>query len=169
MRRFRISPLLFSSLQLLAISTPLLILLSLIIAAAFLLGDRARLWIASLEVAFYVLATGGMALMYLVWWMSMTFRGIVATPKRPWEISIVDEQIHIRSHCFVVSFPITKPKEIVEVWDGGFDQLKGLEDKGLLISFGPLYRLTVPGSSNNFEGAVASIKSRREIVNREIE
>lgn len=165
----RLSPELFCALQWLSLAGPLAILLAVVAAIAFWMRGNGSLYLSLLTAAFYIVATGGIALMYLAWWMSMTFRGIVAIPKKAWEICAVADFVTIKSMRFEVTFPISRPKEYVEVWDGGFDGLKGLEDKGLVIDFGHLFRIVVPGSSINFETALAHIQTIRPVRIREIE
>lgn len=165
----RVSPQIFSALQWLSAALPLAFLLGLVAVLAIVMQGNGSLSKSFLQASFYIAATGGIALMYLVWWMSMTFRGIVATPKTPWEIRATADIITIKSKRFEVTFRICQPNEYVEVWDGGFDRLKGLEDKGLVIDFGHLFRIVVPGSSINFDAALTHIKTVRPVQFKEVE
>jgi hypothetical protein len=169
MSRIRVSHSCFSSLQWLSVSAPIVFLLLLGIAFTVIAAGKGSLWISVLESIFYVLTCGGIALMYLAWWISMTFRGIVATPKTPWQLDVEDGIVAVRSKRLETFFRIERPREYVEVWDGGFDSLKGLEDKGLVIDFGFLSRIVVPGSSTNFNASVAKIKNLRPVRFKEIE
>jgi hypothetical protein len=123
------------------------------VIAIFMQGNES-LYTSLLE-SLFIATAGGIAMMYFVWWMSMTFRGIVATPKIPWEICAIADIITIKSKRFEATLPISQPNAYIHVWDGNFDRNQGLEDEGLLIDFGHIFRIVVPGSSINFEAALA--------------
>jgi hypothetical protein len=159
----RVSPEFFSALQWFSLALPLSIFLGIAAAIAIFMHGNESLYTSLLQSLFFIVTGGGIAMMYFVWWMSMTFRGIVATPKTPWEICVIADIIKIKSKRFEVTFPISQPNEYIHVWDGNFDQIQGLEDEGLLIDFGHIFRIVVPGSSINFKAALAHIETFRPV------
>ena len=169
MRRLQLPPIAFAVGQLLSICAPLFFIIGLILVWWQVAYGGRNFWPTIVQASIYALSGGGIALGYLGWWMSLTFRGIASTPSSPWKISVSSGVILIEAKRTKVELLVSRPKSFAEVWDDNWDKLKGLEDKSLVIHLGLVLRIIVPGSSENFNEAILEIKKSRSVAFKAID
>jgi polyferredoxin len=118
---------------------------------------------------FYVLATGGIALGYLAWWLSLHSKGILSTPKHPWTLTFDADTVSIRTLRRFTCVPKTSIHAATVIWDDNWDKMKGMEDKCLAIDLRGGLRILIPGSSSGFEEVVECLKSQMAVQTRYVE
>ena len=118
---------------------------------------------------FYVLATGGLALGYLAWWLSLQSKGILSTPKHPWTLTFDVDTVSIRTSRRFTRVPIDAIDAATVIWDDNWDKMKGLEDKCLALDLQGGLRILIPGSSSGFEEVVACLQSQMTVQTKYVE
>ena len=169
-----ISPEWFARSQRMARAAPVAFLLVLLIVG-WLVIDRGRSNNA-LDVAkcagvylFYVLATGGVALGYLGWWLSLHSKGILSTPKHPWVLTSDTNAVSIRTPTRFTRVPVDLIQGATVIWDDNWDKMKGLEDKCLALDLQGGTRILIPGSSSGFAEVLNFLERRVAVQTKYVE
>lgn len=113
--------------------------------------------------AFYALATGGIAIGYLAWWFSLHLKGMMGTPKHPWQLFIRNDVLVIITNCVETHVHLKVIKSFKLLIDDNWDKMKGMEDYTLIVRLGRFTRILIPGSSQNFNDALEFIRSVRNV------
>ncbi len=169
-----VSPERFARAQQLGRAMPLLVLAA-VIVIGWLVVDRGRSTGASGVLSsvgsfvFYILATGGIALGYLGWWLSMTSKGILSTPRVPWRLDFADDAIHIETVRRSTRVPVSTITSATLICDDNWDRLKGLEDQCLALDLKSGARLLLPGSSAGFEEVRLGVARKLDVVTKLVE
>lgn len=173
MRR-TVSPKWFARAQRVDRAVPVAVLLALLVVG-WMVIDRGRSKNA-LDVVksagtylFYVLATGGIALGYLAWWLSLHSKGILSTPKHPWTLTFEADTVSIKTSRRFTRVPKDAIDAATVIWDDNWDKMKGLEEKCLALDLHGGLRILIPGSSSGFEEVVERLQSQMTVKTKYVE
>jgi len=169
-----VSPESFARRQMLARAVPILVVMGLLMIGWLAIdhGQSRSLGDVLVSVGgylFFVLTTGGIALGYLGWWFSLNSKGILSTPRKPWEIGLQPGVVTVTSATSTTRIPLASVRALTIIWDDNFDKLHGLEDKCLAIDLHSGRRILVPGSSEAFESTVEALKVHMAVETKFVE
>lgn len=169
-----VSPKSLSRRQTLDFFTPPVIIFLILVGGWYAVFGRGAKTIADIALGaanylLVVLVSGGVALGYLAQWFSQRWNGLMQTPKTPWSISLVKgTEIQLASSDFQTLIPIEAVKKVTYVHDDNWDQLKGMEDSGLVVHLLEGGKIQIPGSSIGFHEALGKLRSLMEVESREV-
>jgi hypothetical protein len=126
-------------------------------------------WAMIFDLVVMIVMGGGIAVGYFAWWMDLTLKGIVPTPRLPWSVSIVRDTIFIETKRLWVLIPTSRVRRYTMICDDNFDKLRGLEDQTLIIYIAPFGRVLVPASSDGFDQMLSIIRAQWQVTVRVIE
>ena len=110
-----------------------------------------------------ILSVGGMAFIYLGWFLTAYSKGLIDTPRRQWHVGFDNGMINIDAVWGRTVISLDTVKNLILISDDNWDLLKGVEDKCLKLV--PLYgySIIIPGTSANFEAMLAAIQKLRNV------
>ncbi|MFO0602618.1 MAG: hypothetical protein U0324_05555 [Polyangiales bacterium] len=145
-----VSPLVFSLWQR-ATSLGVWLLLPGVVMAVVALLPRS-LNVSWLELAVAGITGGAGALGYAVWAMSNDWNGLVRTPRTPWRVSFDGATLNVQSSHLGTAIPRARIRSACVVAEGSWETLKGVEDQCLVLQVRGALQISIPGSSEGFEG-----------------
>lgn len=117
-----------------------------------------------------MLISGGIAVAYLAQWYSLTWKGLMQTPKKPWSLSLDnDGSIIVATPTARTIIPASAVSRLIYIYDDNWDQMKGMEDSGLVIRLKSGSRINVPGSSIGFAETLVTLRAHHNVESQGIE
>jgi len=115
------------------------------------------------NVVIVILSAGGLAFVYLGWFLTAYTKGLIDTPRRQWHVAFENGVIKINAVWGSTHISLDAVKSLTLVCDDNWDLIKGLEEQCLKLI--PLTGLPIiiPGSSANFEATLEAIKQFRQV------
>lgn len=110
-----------------------------------------------------ILATGGITLMYMGWFLSAWSKGLIDTPRRQWHVAFDNGMIKINAAWGATQIPLGAISSLTLVCDDNWDLIKGLEDQCLKLTLAKGWPIIIPGSAGNFEATLEAIKQHRQV------
>lgn len=105
-----------------------------------------------LEMAVAGIVGGAGALGYAAWAMSNDWNGLVRTPRTPWRVSFDGTTLNVQSSSLRTAIPQGRIRSACVVAEGSWETLKGVEDECLVLQLRGALQISIPGSSEGFEG-----------------
>lgn len=111
----------------------------------------------SLKVSWLELAVAGFTgvagtLGYAAWAMSNDWNGLVRRPRTPWRVSFDGQTLHVRASGWSTDIPLARIRSACVVAEGSWETLKGVEDRCLVLRVEGALQISIPGSSEGFDG-----------------
>ncbi|MYN02910.1 hypothetical protein GTP41_12445 [Pseudoduganella sp. DS3] len=149
-------------------SIPLWVLIGVLACGWALLGPKTtgRFLDTSTSIGlylFYILATGGIALGYLGWWLSLYLKGMMSTPRHPWQLAIRENELMISTGRVDTFVNIDSVRSFRLLSDDNWDKMNGMEDFTLVAKLGKFSRILIPGSAQNFDEILEGIRRSRTV------
>ncbi|PXX41419.1 hypothetical protein [Undibacterium pigrum] len=150
------TPHIFAMRQMLYRAMPLVVLLLAFFVVYLFIGNQFNTIIV-------ILSSGGLAFVYLGWFLSAYSKGLIDTPRRQWHVVFENGMIKINAMWGSTDIPLDLIKSLTLVCDDNWDLIKGLEEQCLKVV--PLYgfSIIIPGSSANFDATLEAIKQFRQV------
>ena len=134
------------------------------LAAALLVFFLIYLFIGNLfNAVIHILATGGIALAYMGWFMSSWSKGLIDTPRRQWHVAFDNGMIKINAVWGATHIPLDSINSLTLVCDDNWDLIKDMEDQCLKLIPAKGWPIIIPGSSANFLATLEAIRQHRQV------
>lgn len=118
---------------------------------------------------FLILTGGGIAIGYLAQALGLNLQGLVNTPRTPWHLELSQDTLEITVRTRRLTIPLNAVQQFTLICDDNWDQIKGIEDKCLMLKLGRYLTLIVPGSSLNFDAVLNELRIAHEVPARFVE
>lgn len=155
--------------QLLRAVMPPLVGIALCTALALLFGAGNRPLLDTLAALGWIVAAGGMPLVYAAWIGSMIASGLMFKPDVAWSVTCENDIVTVSTPRFSTHVPLDAVASFTQVWEDPWEAIKGMEERCLVMRLrGWRGRIVVPGSSVGYGATITAISATRPIGSREL-
>lgn len=161
----KVHPTAFALLQRCAAFAPWAFSAALIAWVPWFIQGASRSWLGT---ALLFLAAGGGVIGHAVWAMENDWHGLIRTPRHSWRVTMRYASIVVETHWLDTIVPLDRVVSAEIVTDGSWEQLRGVENHGLVLRLAGATIISIPGSSTGFEEVVTGLSKVVRVHSREL-